>query len=330
MDDVFKGFTEDIFDPSYLNGLRAAIDIGTNTVLLLVAQVDDGKINSIDELQRIPRLGKGVDRTGNLDVDSMNRTISVLIEYRDYIVEKYGVIPVLLTGTSAVRDAKNRIEFLRLIEESTGYRLRILSASEEAKVTFKGALSVLKLDDENEVLDSYREYIVIDIGGGSTELAIGGKDVEPHTQLSMDIGSVRFTERYLKESPPRRESLDIMRIEIRQQLQILATGKHHNASLIGVGVAGTAKVLWHLMNKGNELSCSDRISLTEIDRLIEQLSTMSVNQILELDPIIMKGRADIILAGACILQAVMKTLYLEEISVSNGGVRHGSLLTYIY
>lgn len=330
MDDVFKGFTEDIIDPALLNGLRAAIDIGTNTILLLVALVDDGKINSIDELQRIPRLGKGVDRTGNLDVDSMNRTISVLIEYRDYIIEKYGVIPVLLTGTSAVRDAKNRIEFLRLIEESTGYRLRILSASEEAKVTFKGALSVLSPDDDHEVPKSQHEYIVIDIGGGSTEIAIGKKFSEPHTQLSLDMGSVRFTERYLRESPPRRESLDIMRIEIKRQLQSVATRKHHNGSLIGVGVAGTAKVLWHLMNKGNESSGSDRISLIEIDRLIEQLSALKVNQILELDPIIMKGRADIILAGACILQAIMKTMNLKEIRVSDGGVRHGSLLTFIY
>jgi exopolyphosphatase/guanosine-5'-triphosphate,3'-diphosphate pyrophosphatase len=333
MDDVFKGISEDPIDPAILNGLRAAIDVGTNTVLLLVAKVEDGKINVIDELDRMPRLGKGVDGTGNLDYDSMIRTITVLIEYRDYIVEKYGVIPVLLTGTSAVRDAKNRIEFLRLIEESTGYRLRILSPTEEAVVTYKGALSMMFLGSKNVEPDSHHEYVVIDIGGGSTEIAIGKKYSDPHTYFSMDMGSVRFTERFLGDCPPQLESTDLLQVEIRRQLQNVAVDQYTVGPIIGIGVAGTAMVIWRLINKLENIDSSSfraKISLIEIDHLIEQLRVMNIHQILELNPDLLRGRSDIILAGSYILQAVMKAMRLKEIQVSSGGVRHGSLLTYLY
>jgi exopolyphosphatase/guanosine-5'-triphosphate,3'-diphosphate pyrophosphatase len=333
MNDEFKGFTKDIIDPNALNGIRAAIDIGTNTVLLLVAEIKQGKIKVLKEFQRIPRLGRGVDASGNLDSASMERTINVLIELRDSIYESYGVIPVILTGTSAVRDASNRVEFLRLVEEATGYRLRILSPKEEAEITFKGALSDLNFENYDSNSISKPEYLVIDIGGGSTEIAFGYRDNEPHTVFSINMGSVRFTERYIGENPPKSDSLFLIRTEVNRLLSEHLGLFSSRGAVIGVGVAGTAVVLWHLVHRSEDLEVNSGVSvitLNEIDQLILQIAKMTTDEILEMNPKIMNGRADVILAGAMILQAIMTTLDLKEIKISEGGIRHGSLLTFLY
>lgn len=300
------------------DGIRASIDIGTNTVLLLVAEVKDGKLTVLHQDQRIPRLGKGVDSSKNLSSDSMMRVIEVLIAYRNFIYDHYGVIPVVVTATSAVRDASNRIEFMWLVEEATGYRLRLLSAAEEAETTFRGALFRIQED-------SRKPYLVFDIGGGSTEVAIGSKKEGIRYARSFDIGSVRFSERYFGQLPPSKDVLIETRKAIREAFQKDMWSVDEATEAIGV--AGTAIsvacLAEGLSDFKPELVENMQVSSESVDNMVLKLSELNVEEILNLSPALMEGRADIILAGTLILQEILLMSGFSHYRVSSGGIRHG-------
>ncbi|MEN9839837.1 MAG: hypothetical protein RL177_1316 [Bacteroidota bacterium] len=278
----------------------AAIDIGTNTVLLLVADVNDGIVTPLYQDQRIPRLGKGVDGSGNLSMDRMMAVIECLVEYRDAIYERFGVLPVVVTATSAVRDAANRIEFLWMVEEATGYRIRILTGDEEADTTFRGALSMLPDARSGDIC-------VIDIGGGSTELILATDGVMSR-QHSFDVGSVRYSERY-GWRPPIESETDL--ITQFQQRGFAGSGCRV------IGVAGTAGVV---------NAVSEDLSLDGLLKLQQKWSALTPESLLALHPDILNGREDVILAGLGILIAAMKAIGAERLEVSDGGIRHGMLL----
>lgn len=278
----------------------AAIDIGTNTVLLLVADVVDGIITPLYEDERIPRLGKGVDGSGNLHPDKMMEVISVLVEYRDAIYERFGVLPIVITATSAVRDAANRIEFLWMVEEATGYRIRILTGDEEADITFKGALSMLPEARNGDIC-------VIDIGGGSTELILA-RDGGISRQHSFDVGSVRYSERFGWRPSIEAESDLIVQF---QQKGFSGNG------IRAVGVAGTAGIV---------KSVSPDLSLQGLIALQDDWSTLTPQTLLERHPKVLHGREDVILAGLGILIAAMRAIGADDLEVSAGGIRHGMLL----
>ncbi len=278
----------------------AAIDIGTNTVLLLVADVENGIVRSLYEDQRIPRLGKGVDGSGNLSMDKMMDVISVLVEYRDTVYERFGVLPVVVTATSAVRDAANRIEFLWMVEEATGYRIRILTGDEEADTTFNGALSMLPDARTGDIC-------VIDIGGGSTELILASDGVMSR-QHSFDVGSVRYNERFGWRPPVQAE------IDLITQFQQKGFGGNGRRA---IGVAGTAGIV---------KSVSEDLSLEGLIRLQQDWAALNPETLLARHPDILKGREDVILAGLGILIAAMKAIGAERLDVSAGGIRHGMLL----
>ncbi|MDP2267615.1 MAG: Ppx/GppA family phosphatase [Deltaproteobacteria bacterium] len=278
----------------------AAIDIGTNTVLLLVADVVDGVITPLYEDQRIPRLGKGVDGSGNLSMNKMMEVISVLVEYRDAVYERFGVLPVVVTATSAVRDAANRIEFLWMVEEATGYRIRILTGDEEADITFAGALSMLPEARTGDIC-------VIDIGGGSTELIFASDGVMSR-QHSFDVGSVRYSERF-GWRPPVEAETDL----ISQFHQKGFEGSGRRA----IGVAGTAGIVKVV---------SPDLSLQGLIQLQAEWSRLTPETLLARHPDILKGREDVILAGLGILIAAMKAIGADRLEVSAGGIRHGMLL----
>ncbi len=278
----------------------AAIDIGTNTVLLLVADVVDGIITPLYEEERIPRLGKGVDGSGNLHPDKMMEVISVLVEYRDAIYERFGVLPVVITATSAVRDAANRIEFLWMVEEATGYRIRILTGDEEADITFVGALSMLPEARDGNIC-------VIDIGGGSTELILATDSVISQ-QHSFDVGSVRYSERYGWRPPVGAEA------ELMSQFQQKGFS---GDGIRAVGVAGTAGIV---------KAVSPDLSLQGLIALQDDWSRLTPQTLLERHPEILHGREDVILAGLGILIAAMRAIGAERLEVSAGGIRHGMLL----
>lgn len=281
----------------------AAIDIGTNTVLLLVADVIDGIITPLYEDERIPRLGKGVDGSGNLHPDKMMEVISVLVEYRDAMYERFGGIPVVITATSAVRDAANRIEFLWMVEEATGYRIRILTGDEEADITFAGAMSMLPEAKQGDIC-------VIDIGGGSTELIMATDGVITRKH-SFDVGSVRYSERFGWRPPVGAEA------ELMSQFQ--EKGYSGNG-IRAVGVAGTAGVV---------KSVSLDLSLNGLIALQDEWTRLTPQTLLERHPDVLRGREDVILAGLGILIAAMRAIGAERLEVSAGGIRHGMLLNSV-
>ena len=179
-------------NPFMTGPLYAAIDCGTNSTRLLIS---DGRTPAV-RLMRITRLGQGVDRTGRLDPEAIERTLAVLREYRAEM-DRHGVGTVRMAATSASRDAANRDEFLGAAEEILGARPELLSGDEEAEMSFAGATADLDPADG--------PFLVVDIGGGSTEFAVGASRLEG--SISVDMGCVRMTEKYLQHDPPLPEEL---------------------------------------------------------------------------------------------------------------------------
>lgn len=301
--------------------MKAAIDIGTNTVLLLVATYQNEKLQILHEEQRMPRLGKGVDADGTLSEESMARVITVLKEYNAILTEQFpDVDEIIVTATSAVRDASNKEVFINNVFTQTNYTIRLLSGHEEASFTYRGALSVLDNFAKSDVF-------VLDIGGGSTEVAHGRNNmlIDAH---SFDMGCVRFTERYLTQDPPFQEQIK----ECREAITNLLKEKKFKAKRkrVSVGVAGT---LTSLAAVNLQLEEYDPVKLNghiiECEKLqkgIEIFSLHTHEQLLKLSPTIMKGREDIFLAGLLILEEYLKYFGLDEIIVSTGGIRHGVLI----
>jgi len=305
----------------------AAIDIGSNTVLLLVAKYQDGSLEILHEEQRTPRLGKGVDASANLHPASVQNALKTLRTYQKIVDKNFpDVVETIVTATSAVRDAANRGEFLNEILKNTGYRVRVLSGSEEAELTFTGALSTLQ---------NIGHSLVIDIGGGSTEIIFGNK-VSPIDRFSYDMGSVRFTERYLQEDPPAPREIETCRAGIRETLQQrdFSIGQDIEADQLSViGAAGTIISL-AVMDLGLDdyepsLINGHVMDIESIHTWIEQLALLPVSELKTAFPKVMEGRADVFLAGLLILETFMEHNNLHELVVSKGGIRHGAILNYL-
>lgn len=295
----------------------ASIDVGTNTILLLVAEVDAaGRITPLIYEQRVPRLGKGVDAARRLHPDAMRRATVVLGEYRA-LFEPLSPVRVAVCATSAVRDASNRAEFAALVRADTGLSLEILSGEEEARWTYRGAISGIP---------EVTKAAVLDIGGGSTELSLGD-DTHPVRSLSMDIGSVRLTERFFSGDRPTKAQLEAARVDI--QGHIRQTGDFDFRDHALVAVAGTATTLAILDQDVRQFSIravtNYRLTLDRVRQLLDRLSRMTVGDIRGLSDI-MEGRADVIVAGALILCEVMETHGFREAIVSERGVRYGIAL----
>lgn len=299
---------------------RAAIDIGTNTVLLLVAEIEAKKITPLFESQLLPRIGKGVDKTRNISWDAIHRTAEAVNTHLKEIHNRFGQIPVYVTATSAVRDARNREEVLELFKKLTGYPVQLISGDEEANLTFTGALSMVSPVNENTV--------VVDIGGGSTEL-IAGNSKSILSAHSYDMGCVRYTERYLSDLPAAEEAVKSCRKEIGNELKqnkLIFSG--YSDELIGVAGTVTSLAALHQNQTGYDPERINgySLSLTEIDQFTESLSLRSHEEIEQMNPTVMKGRSDIMLAGLLILAEIMHYWNFRQLKVSTGGLRHGVLI----
>ena len=300
--------------------MRAAIDIGSNTVLLLVGAVQEGKVEVMYEAQHAPRLGRKVDAKKNLDPDSVARVVKVLKEYKTTLQEHYpGVEQVRVVATSAVRDAKNRQSFLERVKEETGYDVQVASGEQEARLTYRGAQSVLE--------DYPGEMTVLDIGGGSTEIATGsGRKMAD--RFSFDIGSVRFTERYLKTDPPSQRELQQCRHAIAAAINERSFELSVDTKLIGVAgtVTSLASILLDLEHYEPEQLNRFRIALSDISAVISRFSKMKAEGLLQEYPVILEGREDVILGGLLVLEGFMQQYDMDELTVSTGGIRHGAII----
>jgi exopolyphosphatase/guanosine-5'-triphosphate,3'-diphosphate pyrophosphatase len=278
----------------------AAIDCGTNSIRLLVADVSDGIAEELVRDMRIVRLGQDVDATGRLAPEAIARTLAATREYAEMIASLHAD-RVRFCATSAARDASNAEEFAAAVEAIVGVRIEILTGIEEAKASFIGATRGLASDGD---------ALVVDIGGGSTELVVG-RDAVVAWSTSLDVGAVRMTERFLSADPPTAGEIDECRSYLHGALTAAAAGLAPVATL--VGVAGTiTTVAAHAMN----LLAYDRSAIHGAQLSIDQtraacasLAGMTVDERRAL-PFMHPGRADVIGGGALVLDAVLTSLPL--------------------
>jgi exopolyphosphatase/guanosine-5'-triphosphate,3'-diphosphate pyrophosphatase len=304
----------------------ASFDLGTNTFLLLIAEVENGRIEPVYEKETIVRLGKGVDAAGNLNAEAMQRGLACLQEYVA-LAKQHGAEKIFAVGTSALRDAANRREFLDAVFEKTGLHIEIISGEKEAQLTFAGALS--------NKPDLPGPIAVLDIGGGSTEVVIGesrpllaGNELALNAR-SADIGSVRLTERFAKSDPVRPEEVQRMR----EQTETMMRATWPPASLASVktmiGTAGTITTLAAMALALREYDprridgfALSRQKLGEITAELARRTIAERQQMPGLSP----ARADVILAGALILETFLDLYQFAEILVSDRGLRYGVLV----
>ncbi len=297
----------------------ATIDIGTNTVLLLVAERDGtGKLRALVERAEITRLGQGVDRTKRLAPDAVERTAACLEGYaREVTAAK--VDHVAVVGTSAMRDAQGGERLLELIRAAFGVDVRVLSGDEEARVTFRGALHGLPVDPGSEAA-------VFDIGGGSTEIIVGrlkGGRLESRFLKSFDVGSVRLTERLVASDPP--SPTEIATID-EALARTFAGVPPLPAGVVPVGVAGTMTTLAAV---AIEMATYDgarvhglTLETARLAQVADRLASTSLEARRRLTGMEPK-RADVIVAGARIALSLLRHWNAPAALVSDGGVRWG-------
>lgn len=289
----------------------AAVDLGTNSTRLLVADVEDGRISEVVRRLRITRLGEGVDEHRRLQDAPMARVRSVLGEYRREL-EALGATRTLLVATSAVRDAGNGADFLGELERDYGVVARLLGGDDEALLTFRGVTSGRELAGET---------LIVDVGGGSTELLLGGPDgVSFHT--SLDVGCVRMTERFLASDPPTPAELAACAAHVRSLLPELNVRA-------AIGVAGTVTTLAAL-DLGLAAYDPERIHghvLTPraVERELTLLASLPLERRREL-PGLEPSRAPVIVAGVAIVREMLARYGLEELEASERDILHGAAL----
>ena len=299
----------------------SSIDIGTNTILLLIADVDaDSIVRVVHDEQVIARLGKGVDEHHVINQETFRRAADFLRSYHD-TSGKYHSEKIIAAGTSALRDASNKEEFCEFILRTVGISIEILSGNDEAEWTCRGAVVGIDTSTEN--------FTVLDIGGGSTEIISGIRN-QILKKVSLNIGCVRVTERLLRTSPPTEQEINETRALIRKHLipiHFVRRGVIH-----AIGVAGTVTTLaamrLHLPQYDPQWVHGFELHYDDIRQSFDLLKGMTLDEIRSI-PQISAGRADVILAGVIILLEFMDTAGLEKITVSDRGLRYGLILREI-
>jgi exopolyphosphatase / guanosine-5'-triphosphate,3'-diphosphate pyrophosphatase len=299
----------------------ASIDIGTNTVLLLIAEVDSStrKIISLRDEYRMPRIGQGTKKSGLISLERLSLLYEVLNKYKS-IINRYNCNTVLLTGTNAFRMAQNTPEIKDELKKIFNFDLNVITGEDEAEYAYFGTIS--NLDDRSFSM-------VIDIGGSSTEI-IYGEGLNVIFKKSLQLGSVSATEHYIKSVPPTLIELENLSTEIKRLFTSF------DKTIIPkkvIAIAGTATTLacMNLGLKEFEESKIDKSSITiqNMINIIGELSSLTVSEILDRYGPVMKGREDIILAGAFILYQFMEYFGIDNIIVSTRGIRYGAIVKYL-
>jgi exopolyphosphatase/guanosine-5'-triphosphate,3'-diphosphate pyrophosphatase len=296
----------------------AAIDVGTNTTRLLVAEAAGSSYRALDRRLMITRLGSGVDAERRLSTAAIKRTLAAIAEFCS-VCGEFEVQALTIAGTSAVRDAANRDEFLEAAQKLSGARARAISGEEEARLSFWGATGDLDADN----------VLVCDIGGGSTELVLGSPRGTISGRCSMDIGSVRLTERYLRSDPPATEEMLTMEAVVDDALESASGEIADPKGALFVGLGGTITTLAALNQAMDVYDPSSihhfRLSRSALDSLYRSLAGMPLKQRLGI-PMLPAGRADVIVAGAAILSRITARWSFDRVVVSEKDILDGLVL----
>jgi len=301
-------------DPTSLKRV-ASIDIGTNTILLLIAKMEEGKVNPLFEIETVARLGEGVQKNGILSKEAMDRGLQTLAQYLKRCQEME-IQKIFAVGTSALREAKNSKDFLNLVREKLDLPIEVISGEEEAQLSF---LAVAKDLQERE-----KPILVVDVGGGSTEFILGEGD-QIRQWISLPLGSVRFTEEFLRSDPVQEEEWGGMEKKIREHLVNIP---HSQEPLSMVAVGGTATTLASV-EQGLEDFIAEKIHHFVLGKealknqlLLYRFKTVEERKRIPGLPV---ARADVILAGGAILYLAMEELKCPSVLISCRGVRYGLL-----
>ncbi|MCU1588000.1 MAG: exopolyphosphatase [Frankiales bacterium] len=291
-----------------------AVDCGTNSIRLLIADIDGSSAADVERQMRVVRLGQGVDQTGVLAADALARTREALVDYSrlctDLAVEK-----VRMVATSATRDAANSDEFVAMVHEVLGVEPDVVSGDEEAALSFAGA---------TRGLTAPTPYLVVDIGGGSTELVVGTTTVD--AACSMDVGCVRLTERHLHDDPPSSAQVSSARADLEAALNtalaVVPTADIGTAIGLAGSVTTVAAIALGLTSYDPERIHHSTVTRAEVRQVTDRLLAMTRAQRAAL-PVMHPGRVDVIGAGALVLDTVMARTGIEELLVSEADILDG-------
>ncbi|WP_432753200.1 exopolyphosphatase [Streptomyces sp. JL2001] len=298
----------------------AGIDCGTNSIRLLVADVhpETGELVELDRRMTIVRLGQGVDRTGRLAPDALERTFAACRAYAE-VIRELGAERVRFVATSASRDAENRDEFVAGVKDILGVEPEVITGDQEAEFSFTGATGELS---------GTEKYLVVDIGGGSTEFVVGNRHVE--AARSVDIGCVRLTERHVRSDPPDAAEVDAIRADVRAALALAEETVPIAAAGTLVGLAGSvttvAAIALGLEEYDSERIHHSRISREQVAAVVERLLA-STHEERAAIAVIHPGRVDVIAAGALVLLEIMERTGAREVVVSEHDILDGIALS---
>jgi exopolyphosphatase/guanosine-5'-triphosphate,3'-diphosphate pyrophosphatase len=299
-----------------VNERVAAIDCGTNSVRLLVADPPaqpGGELVDLARRMEIVRLGQGVDRTGRLAPEAIERTRLALVDYAAQI-EALGAGRVRMVATSATRDAANAADFRDMVWATLGVDPEVITGGQEARLSFTGAVRGL----------AGGRYLVVDIGGGSTEFVLGASTVD--AAISVDIGCVRMTERHLRDDPPTAEQIAAATVDIEAGIDkaLSVVGDPTGATLVGVAgtVTTVAGIALNLAAYDPDRIHHSHVSTLDVRRVANDLLTMTHEQRLAV-PVMHPGRADVIGAGALILRLILDRTGSAELVASEHDILDG-------
>lgn len=294
----------------------AAYDCGTNSLRLLVADLspETGELTELVREMRIVRLGQDVDKTGRIADEALERTAAALREYAA-LVEQHAPERIRFCATSAARDASNAAAFAAVVHDLVGVEPEVITGAEEARASYDGATRTLP--------DVPQPVLVLDIGGGSTELIIGGPDGVTG-EHSLDIGSVRLTERHLHSDPPTPAEVAACRADIDAALDGCRVDPVDAATIIGVAgtVTSVAAGALGLPSYQRDRIHHAELTVDQVRRTVDELVAMTVDQRLGLG-YLHPGRADVIAAGALILERVLARARVSTLRVSESDILDG-------
>ena len=293
----------------------AAIDCGTNSIRLLIADINDGKLREVERLMEIVRLGQGVDQTGQFHPDAISRTFAAIDKYATEISRR-GVEKIRFCATSATRDATNREIFISGVKSRLGIEPEVISGEEEARLSFLGATK--------ELPESLAPFLVVDIGGGSTEFVFGYRDVV--AAKSVNIGCVRMSERHFNNDPASSSEIESARSDIQSAIAEAAKFVKITEAKTLIAVAGTATTV-----------AAAALQLPVYDRYSIHLSKISADKTHQVSEMFLKmtrdqraalgymhpGRVDVIGAGSLVLSEIMKATAAKEFVASESDILDG-------
>ncbi|MFJ3719193.1 exopolyphosphatase [Streptomyces sp. NPDC101169] len=303
----------------------AAVDCGTNSIRLLVADADPatGELVELDRRMTIVRLGQGVDRTGRLAPEALERTFAACREYAE-VIKEHGAERIRFVATSASRDAENRDDFVRGVVDILGVEPEVITGDQEAEFSFTGATNELRGRD-----DLPRPYLVVDIGGGSTEFVVGDDHVR--AARSVDVGCVRMTERHLVHEgevvdPPTEERIAAIRADVEAALDLAERTVPLREARTLVGLAGSVTTVSAIAQELPEYDSArihhSRVSRERVREITRELLHSTHAERARI-PSMHPGRVDVIGAGALVLLAIMERTGAEEVVVSEHDILDG-------